>query len=127
MPLSAVVRVTGQRWRIEENFQSAKELTGLDQHQVRRWTSWHRWTTLAMLAHAFLAVATCAERDLAPTPANMIELTVHEFRRLFDARCSPASPPSTNCSPGRPGDEDTKPPPAPPTTDAANNNDHDRA
>ncbi len=85
VPLSALVRVTGQRWRIEENFQSAKELTGLDQHQVRRWTSWHRWTTLAMLAHAFLAVATCAERDLAPTPANMIELTVHEFRRLFDA------------------------------------------
>jgi SRSO17 transposase len=85
VPLSALVRVTGQRWRIEENFQSAKELTGLDQHQVRRWTSWHRWTTLAMLAHAFLAVATCAERDLAPTPANMIELTVHEYRRLFDA------------------------------------------
>jgi SRSO17 transposase len=85
VPLSALVRVTGQRWRIEENFQSAKELTGLDQHQVRRWTSWHRWTTLAMLAHAFLAVATCAERDMAPTPANMIELTVHEFRRLFDA------------------------------------------
>jgi len=85
VPLSTLVRVTGQRWRIEENFQSAKELTGLDQHQVRRWTSWHRWTTLAMLAHAFLAVATCAERDMAPTPANMIELTVHEFRRLFDA------------------------------------------
>jgi SRSO17 transposase len=85
VPLWALVRVTGQRWRIEENFQSAKELTGLDQHQVRRWTSWHRWTTLAMLAHAFLAVATCAERDLAPTPANMIELTVHEYRRLFDA------------------------------------------
>ncbi len=63
MPLSALLRVTGQRWRIEENFQSAKELTGLDQHQVQRWTSWHRWTTLAMLAHAFLAVATCAERN----------------------------------------------------------------
>jgi SRSO17 transposase len=42
--------VAGQRWRIEESFEAAKELTGLDQHQVRRWTSWHRWTTLAMLA-----------------------------------------------------------------------------
>jgi hypothetical protein len=31
-------------------------LTGLDEHQVRRWMSWHRWTILAMLAHAFLAV-----------------------------------------------------------------------
>ena len=36
------------------SFQTGKGLTGLDQHQVRRWTSWHRWVTLAMLAHAFL-------------------------------------------------------------------------
>ena len=85
VPLRTLVRVAGQRWRIEESFQSAKGLTGLDQHQVRRWTSWHRWTTLAMLAHAFLAVATAAERDAAPAPAGLIELTVNEFRRLFDA------------------------------------------
>jgi len=51
--LSQLVRVAGQRWRIEESFQAGKGLTGLDQHQVRRWTSWQRWTTLAMLAHAF--------------------------------------------------------------------------
>lgn len=79
------MRVAGQRWRIEESFQSAKGLVGLDQHQVRRWTSWHRWTTLAMLAHAFLAVATAIERDHTPTPAGLIDLTVNEFRRLFDA------------------------------------------
>lgn len=85
VPLSTLVRVAGQRWRIEESFQAAKGLVGLDQHQVRRWTSWHRWTTLAMLAHAFLAVATAIERDHAPAPAGMIELTVNEFRRLFDA------------------------------------------
>ncbi len=85
VPLSVLVRVAGQRWRIEESFQSAKGLTGLDQHQVRRWASWHRWTTLAMLAHAFLAVATAIERDHSPAPAGLIELTVNEFRRLFDA------------------------------------------
>jgi SRSO17 transposase len=85
VPLSTLVRVAGQRWRIEENFQAAKELTGLDQHQVRRWTSWHRWSTLAMLAHAFLAIATAIERDHAPAPTGLIELTVNEFRRLFDA------------------------------------------
>lgn len=83
--LHTLVRVAGQRWRIEESFQAAKGLTGLDQHQVRRWTSWHRWTTLAMLAHAFLAVATAIERDTTPTPAGLITLTVNEFRRLFDA------------------------------------------
>lgn len=46
VPLRTLVAVAGQRWRIEESFQAAKGLTGLDQHQVRRWRSWHRWTTL---------------------------------------------------------------------------------
>ena len=85
VPLRTLVAVAGQRWRIEESFQAAKGLVGLDQHQVRRWRSWHRWTTLAMLAHAFLAVATAIERDTAPTPTGLIALTVNEFRRLFDA------------------------------------------
>jgi SRSO17 transposase len=85
VPLRTLVAVAGQRWRIEESFQAAKDLVGLDQHQVRRWNSWHRWTTLAMLAHAFLAVATATERDTAPTPTGLIMLTVNEFRRLFDA------------------------------------------
>jgi hypothetical protein len=84
VPLASLVAVAGQRWRIEESFQAAKGLTGLDQHQLRRWTSWHRWTTLAMLAHAFLAVATAAERDIHPIPDGLISLTVNEFRRLFD-------------------------------------------
>jgi SRSO17 transposase len=83
--LRTLVAVAGQRWRIEESFQAAKGLVGLDQHQVRRWKSWHRWTTLAMLAHAFLTVACAAERDTTPTPAGLIALTVNEFRRLFDA------------------------------------------
>lgn len=85
VPLRTLVTVAGQRWRIEESFQAAKGLAGLDQHQVRRWNSWHRWTTLAMLAHAFLAVATAIERDTALTPTGLITLTVNEFRRLFDA------------------------------------------
>ncbi len=84
VPVRTLVAVAGQRWRIEESSQAAKRLVGLDQHQVRGWRSWHRWTTLAMLAHAFLAVAT-AERDTTPTPAGLITLTVNEFRRLFDA------------------------------------------
>jgi SRSO17 transposase len=85
VPLRTLVAVAGQRWRIEESFQAAKGLTGIDQHQVRRWRSWHRWTTLAMLAHAFLAVTTAIERETQPTPSGLITLTVNEFRRLFDA------------------------------------------
>ena len=83
MPLQTLIGVAGQRWRIEESFQAAKGLAGLDQHQVRRWTSWHRWTTLAMLAHAFLTVAAASEQDRTAAPPGMIKLTVAEFRRLY--------------------------------------------
>nr|WP_244897798.1 IS701 family transposase [Mycobacterium alsense] len=83
--LADYVRVAGWRWKVEESFQTGKELAGLDEHQVRRWTSWHRWVTLAMLAHAFLVVATAAQRHADTTATTLIVLTVNEFRRLFDA------------------------------------------
>src|SRR5579875_705197 len=54
VPLATLVRVAGLRWAIEEGFQMAKDQTGLDHYQVRTWTGWHRFTTLAMLAVAFL-------------------------------------------------------------------------
>ncbi len=38
--------------------QTAKGQVGLDQYQVRRYDSWYRHITLAMLAHAFLTVTT---------------------------------------------------------------------
>lgn len=82
--LAEYVRVAGWRWKVEESFQTGKELTGLDEHQVRRWTSWHRWVALAMLAHAFLAVVTAAQRITEATKDTLIPLTVNEFRRLFD-------------------------------------------
>jgi SRSO17 transposase len=85
VPLLTLVRVAGQRWKIEESFQTAKGQAGLDEHQVRRWCSWHRWTTLAMLAVAFLAVTTATEKDHTPAPAGLIPLTLSELRRLFDA------------------------------------------
>ena len=55
-PLVDLVRVAGVRWAIEETFQQAKGEVGLDHYQVRRWTAWYRHITLALLAHAFLAV-----------------------------------------------------------------------
>jgi SRSO17 transposase len=84
VPLAALVRVAGSRWRIEESFQSGKELAALDQHQVRRWDSWHRWTILAMLAHAFLSVMTATQPP--PDPGSgLIPLTRNEIRRLLTA------------------------------------------
>lgn len=37
------------RWSIEEVFQTSKGQVGLDHYQVRGWTGWHRFITLAML------------------------------------------------------------------------------
>ena len=125
VPLRTLVVVAGQRWRIEESFQAAKGLTGLDQHQVRRWVSWHRWTTLAMLAHAFLAVATAAERDTQPTPTGLITLTATNSGASSMPCSSPPNAPWPPCSPGPPGAENTNTEPANPTTDDENTNDHE--
>lgn len=82
--LPTLVRVAGTRWRIETCFQTAKGAVGLDEHQVRRWDSWYRYTTLVMLAHAVLTVIAARERTRFP-PGNqpLIPLTVNEIRRLF--------------------------------------------
>lgn len=80
VPLSRLVAVAGVRWRIEETFQAAKGLAGLDQHQLRRHTSWARWTALAMAAHAFLAVTRATEHT---TPPGLIRLSCNEIRHLF--------------------------------------------
>src|ERR671927_331106 len=55
-PLTTLVRVAGQRWRIESCFEEAKGETGLDEYEVRSWTGWHRHITLSMLAHAYLTI-----------------------------------------------------------------------
>jgi SRSO17 transposase len=54
--LAELVRVAGTRWAIEACFEAAKGEVGLDQYEVRSWIGWHRHVTLAMLAHAYLAV-----------------------------------------------------------------------
>ncbi|MFI6274591.1 hypothetical protein [Streptomyces sp. NPDC050988] len=66
VPLTELVRVAGSRRRVEETFQTGKGLAGLDEHQVRRYSSWTRWVTLAMLAHAFLAVVRADEHARRP-------------------------------------------------------------
>jgi hypothetical protein len=83
--LATLVRVAGQRWPIEENFQTGKGQTGLDAHQVRNWISWYRWTILVMLAHAFLT-ALAATAPKAPTINGkpVIPLTLAEIRRLLN-------------------------------------------
>ena len=93
--LATLVRIAGRRWSIEERFKTGKGLCGLDQHQVRRWRSWYRWTTLAMLAHAFLVVAAVTQRARDPAPSALISLTCNEVQHLFAALvATPTSDPT---------------------------------
>ena len=80
--LRELVAAAGARWRVEESFQAGKGLTGLDEHQVRRYTSWAPWTVLAMLAHAFLAILAAEQPDL-PDDTDMIPLTCQEIAHLL--------------------------------------------
>jgi len=66
VPLATLVRIAGRRWTVEESFQTSKGQAGLDEHQVRTWTSWYRWTTLVLLARLFVAVATITARASPP-------------------------------------------------------------
>ncbi len=54
--LAEVVRVAGTRWAIEQGFEAAKQEVGLDEYEVRKYDGWYRYITLALFAHAFLAV-----------------------------------------------------------------------
>jgi SRSO17 transposase len=65
-----LIRVAGTRWAIEECFQTAKGQVGLDEYQVRRYEAWYRHITLAMLAHAFLAVTAAAAKKGAAEPTS---------------------------------------------------------
>jgi SRSO17 transposase len=84
VPLAQLVRVAGSRWKVEDGFAGGKELAALDEHQVRSWTSWHRWTILALLAHAFLSVLAAAQPNGGdPHGDLLIPLTRNEICRLF--------------------------------------------
>ncbi len=69
--MAEAVRRAGVRWKIEENNEAGKQVTGLGQHQVRRWDSWHRHVTCAMLALAFLTV------QRARHPGSDVEINSH--------------------------------------------------
>jgi hypothetical protein len=62
-------------------FQTGKGQVGIDHYQVRGWTGWHRFITLAMLALAVLTIL-AATTTQPPDPDPEI---VAEIRRLLNA------------------------------------------
>lgn len=83
VPLATLIKVAVTRWRIEEDHQLGKQAARLDSGQVTTWTSWHRWTAIALLAYAFLAVAAACQRasDADPGELGLIPVTIPELLR----------------------------------------------
>jgi SRSO17 transposase len=84
-PLTALVRVAGTRWTVEESIQTAKGEVGLDHYEVRSWTGWYRHMTLALWAQAFLAVlrdetgAAAPKKGVQnrPVPHSLVRFKAH--------------------------------------------------
>ena len=115
--IETLVAVEGQRWAIEDAFETAKNELGLDHNETRSWHGWHRHVSLVMLAFAMLA--TIQHKANAPPPKTLIRLT--RTRRTSSAgrsrrsaasqsasRSGASSPPTS--SPGHSGAARTKPP-----------------
>jgi SRSO17 transposase len=58
-------------------------MCALAQYQVRRWVGWYRHVTLALLAHAFLAV-TCAQSGEEKTTVFDVKNAGHQKTRFVD-------------------------------------------
>jgi SRSO17 transposase len=96
--LQEMVQAIGARWRIEEDFENAKDL-GLDHYEVRSFVGWYRHITLVLVALAYLAgiCATARGSTSAPTtsgPPNrspVVPLSIPEVRHLLARLMWPTS------------------------------------
>jgi SRSO17 transposase len=89
--LPEMVQAIGQRWKIEECFETGKAM-GLEDYEVRGYTAWYRYILLAMIVQACLA-GICAQmrRGLPassqslglPLTAPLLPLTIPEVRHLL--------------------------------------------
>ena len=84
VPLAKLISVAVARWKIEEDHQQSKQVSGLDSGQVTTWTSWHRWTAISLLAYIFLAGAAAFQRarDEDASILGLIPVTIPELRQL---------------------------------------------
>jgi len=64
--LSEMVKAIGARWRIEEDFETAKDL-GLDHYEVRSFIGWYRHITLVLVATVYLTGICAMLPGLPPT------------------------------------------------------------
>jgi len=97
-PIDTLVRVEGQRWAIEDAFETAKTELGLAHNETRSWHGWHRHVSLVMLAFAMLTVV----RHRAGSTSQKSQVPQPSCSSAGRSRRSAASPcvsPSAGSSP----------------------------
>jgi SRSO17 transposase len=62
MPTVEMVRLFHERFWIEQGYQQLKEELGLDHHEGRSWTGWHRHVLLVFLAFGYLTLQRIQEK-----------------------------------------------------------------
>jgi SRSO17 transposase len=112
--IETLVAIEGQRWTIEDAFETAKTELGLDHNETRSWHGWHRHVSLVMLAYAVLARVRQHANQAPPKtlPRTRPASSAGRSRKSAASRCtspSGASAPPTS-SPGQSGDGRTRPP-----------------
>jgi SRSO17 transposase len=68
--IETLVAVEGQRWAVEDAFETAKTELGLDHNETRSWHGWHRHVSLVMLA--FATMARIRRHANQPTPPKTL-------------------------------------------------------
>ncbi len=116
--INILVAVEGQRWTIEDSFETAKNEFGLDHNESRSWHGWHRHVSLVMLAFAMMATIRHHANRPAPLKTTLRPTHARQLSSVGRSRRSAASPPASRSnasgrltsSHGRSGDAHTKPP-----------------
>jgi SRSO17 transposase len=78
-PIETLVRVEGQRWAIEDAFETAKTELGLTHNETRSWHGWHRHVSLVMLAFAMMAVVRQRANSLTSPPKRSDEARMQRW------------------------------------------------
>jgi hypothetical protein len=96
--LAEMVKAIGARWKIEECFETGKDM-GLSDYEVRSFTAWYRHITLVMIVQACLA-GICAMARLSSTESMtdegtrptcpLLPLTIPEVRHVLACLLWPA-------------------------------------
>jgi SRSO17 transposase len=90
-PIDTLVAVEGQRWAIEDAFETAKTELGLTHNETRSWHGWHRHVSLVMLAFAMMMVVRERANRLSSPPKRNEDIRLSRWC-AGPSRRSAASP-----------------------------------